>query len=85
MQKKTIVSLLIGTVTLCVFIASLGLSVNEPIYNWIPSAFLGVAFILSFALGLPQILAYIMTVIVFLLIFFLGFFIGRLIYKAKSQ
>ncbi|WP_122034716.1 hypothetical protein [Aliivibrio sp. EL58] len=87
MNKATTMGMLISFLGLIGLITAMSIGSHFPIYQWPYEAFQGIAFSLSFGLGLSVSISYIVTcVLVFIaasVFFMLGAKLSRCLFRAK--
>lgn len=87
MNKATIMGMVISFLALIGLITAMSTGSHFPIYQWPYEAFQGIAFSLSFGLGLPVSISYAVTCVLFVIIasvfFMLGAKLSRCLFRTK--
>lgn len=77
MKKNNVLSVLLGIAFVSGLIVIFASPEATSFIEYLSSAFLGIAFTLSFGLGVSEFSAYFLTIVISFLIFISGFFIGK--------
>lgn len=87
MNKATIMGMVMSFLGLIGLIIAMSLGSHFPIYQWPYEAFQGIAFALSFGLGLSVIISYVVTCVLFVIVasvfFMLGAKLSRCLFRTK--
>ncbi|MDD9194661.1 hypothetical protein PVK62_02280 [Aliivibrio sp. S3MY1] len=87
MNKATIMGMIISFLGLIGFITAMSIGSHFPIHQWPYQVFQGIAFSLSFGLGLPVIISYTVTCVLFFIVasvfFMLGAKLSHCLFRTK--